>query len=69
MDVWLLIQLFSSIQSCIVITNSRDSQKLSNSYAVQICNKMTRAWLIHRQHSPSGPIVGQSEPSAIGTIS
>ena len=23
----------------------------------------SRAWLIHRQHSPSGPIVGQSEPS------
>ena len=23
----------------------------------------TRAWPIHRQHSPSGPIVGQSEPS------
>ena len=23
-----------------------------------------RAWPIHRQHSPSGPIVGQSEPSA-----
>ena len=25
---------------------------------------ITRAWPIHRQHSPSGPIVGQSEPSA-----
>ena len=24
----------------------------------------TRAWPIHQQHSPSGPIVGQSEPSA-----
>ena len=24
----------------------------------------SRAWPIHRQHSPSGPIVGQSEPSA-----
>ena len=24
---------------------------------------LARAWPIHRQHSPSGPIVGQSEPS------
>jgi len=28
------------------------------------CSVCIRAWPIHRQHLPSGPIVGQSEPSA-----
>ena len=35
-----------------------DSSNISTWSAFQ-----TRAWPIHRQHSPSGPIVGQSEPS------
>ena len=36
---------------------------LWNNICQNIC-VLSRAWPIHRQHSPSGPIVGQSEPSA-----
>ena len=47
----------------IVPAKIKDSLLIQN-VMMLLCETVIRAWPIHRQHSPSGPIVGQSEPSA-----